>query len=161
MPYWRLFYHIVWATKDRQPLLDQQADGIVRTSLRTTLRAFNAIPHAIGTMKDHVHVAVSIPPSTPISNVVARMKGASAHAVNEANGNHLFAWQAEYGVLSFGERSLAEVVAYVEHQAARHAANELFTGLERIDDRPQPASAGLFGSARGLQPGAIDDAEGS
>jgi putative transposase len=99
-------------------------------------------------MPDHAHVAVSIPPSIAISTFGGRMKGAASHLVNHTNGPDApepFAWQAEYGILSFGEKSLPDVVAYVETQEARHATNRLSTAL----DRSQP-QRGFVGSARGL-----------
>jgi putative transposase len=152
MPYWRLYYHIVWATKNREPLIQDDLSRVIARSIRTTLESFKAVPHAIGMVDDHVHVAVSIPPAASVSDVVARMKGPSAHAVNDMLGNRSFAWQAEYGVLSFGERALADVIEYVTHQRERHAANRLWPTMEQIGDGKQPASAGLSKSARGLQP---------
>ena len=45
-----------------------------------------------------------------------------------------FSWQSEYGVLSFGERNLADVVDYVNNQPARHAENRLWRPLEPTND---------------------------
>src|SRR5215217_8133777 len=105
MPYWRLFCHVVWATKARQPVLDDADARIINRSIRATLQSFNAIPHAVGVMPDHVHVVASISPNVALSEVVGRMKGASAHAINHqpnCPSARSFSWQAEYGVLSFG-----------------------------------------------------------
>src|SRR5262249_12224923 len=116
MPYWRLFYHIVWATKERQPVLDDADARVVNLSIRTTLRSFKADAHAIGVMPDHVHVAASIPPNVSLAEVIGRMKGASAHALNHQSDrppDRSFSWQAEYGILSFGEKALANIVEYI------------------------------------------------
>ena len=153
MPFWRLYYHHVWATKGRKLLIDEANERLIARSIRTTCTDQRAILHALGAMPDHVHVAVSIPPSIAVASFVGRLKGASAHAVNDAQGRadgSRFAWQAEYGAFSFTEKSLAEIVAYVENQRERHAARQLWHTLERIDAPNQPASAGLSGPARGL-----------
>ncbi|GIW10806.1 MAG: transposase [Dehalococcoidia bacterium] len=145
MPYWRLVYHIVWSTRGREPLLDGEDERIVERSVRTTLRSFGAIAHAVGVMPDHVHVAASIPSSIPLSEVVGRMKGAAAHALNHTAPRSRevpFAWQGEYGVLSFGERALPDVIAYVRNQREHHAAQRLWPSLERMAEQAGTAAAG-------------------
>ena len=82
-------------------------------------------------MPDHVHVAVSIPPRHAVSEVMKRLKGASSHAVRAEHRS--FTWQTEYGALSFGDKALPKVTAYVEEQAERHAARTTIAQLERID----------------------------
>ena len=153
MPRWRLFYHLVWATRGREPLLDASAARTLERSIRATGHEHRVIVHAVGIMPDHVHVALSIPPSIAISTLVGRLKGSASHLLNHADGANTeqsFAWQAEYGIVSFGEKNLPDVVAYVENQEARHAQDHLWESLESTEDRFQPASAGLVGSARGL-----------
>lgn len=135
MPYWRLFYHVVWATKGREPIIGEREERIIRQSLAETFEELAIIPHAVGLVPDHLHVAVSIPPKVAVAELVKRMKGASSRTVNQAMGNR-FGWQEEYGVLSFSERALPDVVAYVTDQPARHAAARLWPGLERIADAP-------------------------
>ena len=133
MSYWRLFYHLVWTTKERESLIDETVQTIIERSVRTTCRDCELPLHALGPMPDHIHLALSIPPRLAIADVARRLKGASSHAVNAAlpDRDALFAWQAEYGVLSFGERNLPDIVAYVNHQRERHATNRLWPRLEQ------------------------------
>ena len=144
MSHWRLFYHIVWATSDRAPLLDAAVTKTVERSMRATCHEQRAIVHAIGVMPDYVHVAVSIPPSIAIAAFVQRLKGSSSHLLNHAAhqpDGATFAWQAEYGVFSFGEKALPDVVACVENQPARHAANRLWPALEQTASVLSPGGA--------------------
>jgi putative transposase len=101
-------------------------------------------------MPDHLHLAVSIPPKVAIADIVRRLKSASSLIVNRAEGEGekgRFAWQAEYGVISLGERSLPDVVAYVRNQRAHHADRTVRSSYEETE-RPYP-EAGLIGAARG------------
>ena len=142
MPFWRLFYHVIWTTKTREPALDAPRTALVERSIRTTCRECETHLHALGVMPDHVHVALSIPPKLAIATLVGRLKGASAHAVNDGDRGSAdvsLVWQAQYGVLSFGEKNLPDVISYVQNQSARHAANRLWPALETVTDRPQPA----------------------
>ena len=138
MPYWRLFYHVIWATKGREPLIDDDAARVIERSIRTGGRDQGGIFHAFGWMPDHVHLAVSIPPNSGIGVFVGRLKGAASHAVNDVLVREVtFAWQGEFGVVSFGEKNLLDVVAYIQNQRERHAAQRLWDSLERIADRAQ------------------------
>ena len=136
MPYWRLFYHLVWATRDRAPLIGEREEILIRRSFELTFADLDAIPHAIGFMPDHVHLAVSAPPKIAPAELVRRLNGASTHAVNSRENHHgaRFAWQGEYGVLSFGEQALPDVVAYVDDQPARHASNMAWTRIEQTSE---------------------------
>jgi putative transposase len=44
-----------------------------------------------------------------------------------------FAWQAEYGVVSFGEASRSRIVAYVENQRQHHADQTLVQIYEQLE----------------------------
>ena len=136
--YWRLYYHLIWSTKGREPVIDIDRETILRRSVQASCTTLEVRCHAVGVMPDHVHVAVSIPPKVAVSDAVAAIKGSSSHALKQANAasdREWLGWQAEFGVLSFGERSLPTVIAYVLGQAEHHARGTLFPGLERIDRR--------------------------
>jgi putative transposase len=143
MPFWRLFYHLVWATKGRMPLIDADREEIVRRSIRVSCHEHAALIHGLGVMPDHVHLAVSIPPRLAISDVMHKIKGSSSHLINQVektDGRNQFAWQPEYGVLSFGERALADIVAYVENQRTRHANDDLRPLFEQTERPHDPVS---------------------
>ena len=135
MPHWRLFYHLVWATRGRYPLLGApEAVRLVEHSLAATCAELNVMVHAIGVMPEHVHLACSIPPSLAIAEVVKRLKGASSHRLNQtvfALDLADFGWQAEYGVYSYTERVLPDVIAYVRNQESRHTVGRLWTSFEQ------------------------------
>jgi putative transposase len=94
-------------------------------------------------MPDHLHLAVSIPPKIAVADFIGQIKGSSSFRINKQDANaeqRGFRWQTEYGALTFGERSLATVVAYVENQATHHASHTLWPSFERLDIRPLASS---------------------
>lgn len=124
MPFWRLFYHVVWATKGREPLIDAHASGVIVRTIAAACEKEGIILHEVGTMPDHVHVAMSVPPAKVLSQLIAQWKGASSHMLNHAEQTddaHRFRWQSEYGIVSFSERDLDAVMAYINDQPRRHA----------------------------------------
>jgi putative transposase len=132
MPYWRFFYHVVWATKNRIDLIDPTWEKDLYGYIRGKATALECIPHAIGGMPDHIHVAISIPPKLCVATLIGQLKGASSHYANENYANRSFIWQAEYGVFSFSERSLSKVVDYVNNQKKHHAKNNLNWAMENM-----------------------------
>lgn len=132
MPYWRLFYHIVWGTKGRLPLIDPAWESDLYGYLWGKATALECIPHAIGGMPEHVHVVISIPPKLAVAKIIGQLKGASSHHVNEKYANGSFAWQAEYGVLSFSEKVLPTIVEYVKNQKEHHTQNTTMEVLENL-----------------------------
>jgi putative transposase len=146
--YWRLFYHLVWATKGRAALIDDDRLVVIERSIRASSLKMGGIFHALGAMPDHIHVAVSIPPRIAISRFVQQLKGESSHLLNHGatrDDGDWFLWQPQYGAVSFGDRSFGEVVAYVRNQRQHHGADRLWpllekTELSREDDHDPIAS---------------------
>ncbi len=128
MPYWKLYYHFVWGTKNRLPLID----SVLEPEL---YRAIVAKAQAMGGVEDHVHLGVSIPPKLAPAKFIGDVKGNSSHYVNRViKPDFEFYWQDEYGVLSFGERNLPSVVRYIHNQKQHHADGTLIPAMERIDE---------------------------
>lgn len=135
MPYWRLFYHVVWGTKNRLELIDPAWEKDLYGYIWGKATALGCIPHAIGGMPDHMHVAISIPPKLCVATMIGQLKGASSHYLNEKYTGGSFVWQAEYGVFSFSESSLYRVVNYVNNQRKHHTDHTLNLVFENTEHR--------------------------
>ena len=136
MSLWRTYYHFVWGTKNREPLLIPDRQIIVRQSIIAIAQEFGSYVHAIGFMPEHVHLAISIPPKFAVTDFVFRAKGSSSRDVNleTTSASGQFRWQGEYGVMTFSERSLGSVRDYVENQPQRHTRNQIWPDFERVTD---------------------------
>ena len=133
MPYWRLFYHCIWATKNRLPLITDSVAPNLYAAIASKGNDLGAIVHAIGGIEDHVHLAVSIPPSIAPAQFIGQVKGNSSHYMNHSVRLEAeFKWQEEYGVVSFGERNLPMVVEYVRNQKEHHQRGTLIDYLEDV-----------------------------
>src|SRR5690606_39705480 len=115
MPFWRCFYHVVWTTKRRAPLIDNTNEPLLFEIIQTKTAELGGVIFAVNAVSDHVHVAVSIPPKIAVAQWVRRVKGVSAHEINVRFPNSLdgFRWQDSYGVLTFGAKNLDTVVDYI------------------------------------------------
>ena len=94
MPYWRLFYHIVWGTAGREPPIQAEFEAILHRVIVAKATELGAFVHAAGGTEDHVHLAVSVPPRMALADFVAQVKGNSSHYANhELSLPYPFKWQ--------------------------------------------------------------------
>ena len=115
-----LLTHVIFSTKDRQPLLtpDLRTDllaymgGIVR-NIHGKLMDSNARP-------DHVHCLLSLPPALAVAEALRLIKSNSSLWVHERWGRAAFAWQAGYGAFSVSQSNVRAVVKYIRNQEQRH-----------------------------------------
>ena len=134
MPYWKCYYHIVWATKHRQPVILPAYESVIFAIIEKKSMELRCNLLAINSVADHVHAAVNIPPGISVSKWVGGVKGASSHEVNATfEPEDHFQWQESYGVMTFGERRLSQVKQYIANQKERHQDNDTNTHLERIE----------------------------
>jgi putative transposase len=139
MALWRLYYHLVWGTKNRQPLIDNKREARLYPYIVSKANSLDCIIHAIDGTDNHIHIIVSIPPKLSIAEFVKRIKGSSSHYLNQ-NFPDLpqFSWQEGYGVFSLGGKQLDNAIAYVQNQKIHHQQNTAIALLEQIDDNDDP-----------------------
>jgi len=133
LPYWRLFYHVVWGTKGREPLIGDWFASALYQRVADKAVQLDAIVHAVNGTEDHIHLAASIPPAMALAEMVRQVKGSSSHFINhELDLPVPFAWQAEYGVVSIGQKQLSTVVEYIKGQKQHHTQQTTIPMLERV-----------------------------
>jgi putative transposase len=125
----RLYYHVVWSTKERLPVITPGLRAVLLEEIERKCSALDCTLHAANAVEDHVHVALEIPPSRAVSDIVGQIKGATSHALNRTSPEE-FQWQSGYGVVTFRSAELPRVVEYVANQEARHKDKSLSPFLE-------------------------------
>ncbi len=135
MTYWRLHYHLIWSTQDRQPYLNPEIEKVFYNVLYRKAEEFDLKIHAAGNVEDHAHIVVSIPPKIAIADSVRHLKGASAFAINHMQGsNGQFKWQVGYGALTISDGLLETVARYAARQKDHHNNRSILDIYERIED---------------------------
>ena len=134
MPYWKLYYHFIWGTKNRLPLINSAFESELYKVIAAKVKTMDGFVHAIGGTEEHVHLAVSIPPKVAPAKFIGDVKGNSSHYINHIiKPDFEFHWQDEYGVLSLGEKNLPAIVKYIHNQKQHHADGTLIAAMERMD----------------------------
>jgi putative transposase len=133
--YSEIHLHVVWHTKESAPLLTPEVEAETHKYLRyKIINTPGVYVHEIGGTETHVHLALTIAPTVLVSDLVGRLKGASAHEINQklGRGRKLLEWQSGYGVVSFGTRNLPWIREYIRNQRQHHAQNTAEARLERV-----------------------------
>ncbi len=155
MPYWRLFYHLVWTTKAREPWLTPDVEPVIYELIRTKAVGLGATVFAVNGTVDHIHLVTAIPPRLSVATFIGQVKGVSTARYNNAASGRLprIYWQEEYGAFTTDGKRLRYLIEYVEHQKEHHRRGTVIPILERIEDVPYPvqlreeASGYLVGEA--------------
>lgn len=82
MPYTKLYYHFIWATKERLPLIEQAFEPDLYRAIAAKVQQMDGFVHAIGGIQDHIHLAVSIPPKLAPAIFIGEVKGNASHFIN-------------------------------------------------------------------------------
>jgi putative transposase len=135
VPIWKCYYHIIWATKHRQPLITSAMEPLLFrfvaqkcSDMRTQLIAINAMP-------EHIHMALSIAPTLSIPDIVKQLKGSSSHFLNDARQlDNPFRWQSGYSVHTVGGGGLAHLIKYIENQKEHHRYQTTIAALEETKE---------------------------
>jgi len=135
MTYWRLHYHLIWGTFEREPSLTPEREKMFYGVLYNKGKELGLKIHAGGNTQDHVHIVLSIPPKLAVADCVRHLKGASAFAINHMDGSDgKFKWQEGYGALTVSESLLETVMQYAAKQKEHHCGNKLIAVYERAED---------------------------
>jgi putative transposase len=133
--FWQCYYHVIWTTKNRQPMIQPHYETALFSVIADKTQRLECALIAINGISDHIHAAVAIPPGMSVAQWVGQVKGVSSHLLNaQFVPTPRFEWQESYGVMTFGQRNTDQVTAYIKQQKEHHANNTLNSWLERIDD---------------------------
>ncbi|MDF1513543.1 MAG: IS200/IS605 family transposase, partial [Anaerolineae bacterium] len=144
MPFWRTYYHLVWSTKHRLPMITPELEPILYTYMRGKAVELGFILYEINGMPDHIHLIAAIPPKSTPSEIIKRLKGASSYYVNQhVQLEHPFEWQRGYGIISLGATQLQRAINYVSVQKKHHQEQTTNSWLEwAVQENQGPVDMG-------------------
>ena len=105
MSFWRNYYHLVWATQDRNHWILPEFEQRLYAYVVSQAAELEVFVYGINGIADHLHIVAAIPPKHAVAWVVKTLKGSSSHWINHdlrPPAFH-FAWQRGYGCLTMGQ----------------------------------------------------------
>jgi REP-associated tyrosine transposase len=110
--------HIVFSTKGRQKLIDQEMQPKLWSYMAGIGRNHDFLVLANGGMEDHAHLLIQLPPMLALAKAISLIKANSSKWMNEHGLK--FAWQEGYGAFSVSASNLPAVKRYIANQPRHH-----------------------------------------
>jgi REP-associated tyrosine transposase len=138
----QLYYHLIWATHSREPLIERSWRSRLLAILNDEVKKRGGWPIRHNAMPDHVHLLVRLPPTVTISRFLGEVKGATSFRVNrDIKPAFKLQWQEGYGALSVRKEEVERVSRYIDNQERHHSNGRVSELLETSetegDDWPE------------------------
>jgi len=115
-----LLTHLVFSTKDREPLIVSELKPELYAYLGGLARELKGKSLGINGTSDHIHMLISLPPVVSISEALRFIKSNSSGWVHDKWPRRSFSWQLGYGAFSVSKSKMPEVLSYLRNQEAHH-----------------------------------------
>ena len=115
-----LLYHLVFATKNREPIIHEPWRSRLHEYLGGTARGLGGTPQGIGGVADHVHLLVGLKPTHRLSDFMRDLKKTSSIWVAETIPQPSFQWQEGYAAFTVSASVRPTVQNYIARQEDHH-----------------------------------------
>jgi putative transposase len=116
-----LLVHIVFSTKNRDPVLDANVRPALHAYLSAIARNVGCEGLRVGGVEDHVHLAVRVSRTITMAQLVEELKTSSTKWLKKRSPQFVdFAWQRGYGAFSVSRSELDRLLHYIDNQVKHH-----------------------------------------
>ena len=115
-----LHYHLVFSTKNREPLIVPAWRPRLHEFLAGTVRGLDGFPAEIGGVDDHVHLLVGLKATHRLSDFMRELKKCSSGWVRDEISQPGFAWQEGYAAFTVSPTAREGVIRYIRGQEEHH-----------------------------------------
>ncbi len=120
-----IVYHIVFSTKNRQPILAPEISPRIYSYLGGAIRDEKEVLYEVGGMEDHIHVLIGWRPDETISNLVGSIKRNATIWIHDTFPDlRDFCWQEGYGAFTVSYSQVGKVKAYIQNQEEHHRTKD-------------------------------------
>ncbi len=116
-----LLYHFVFATKLREPWLDNALRPALWAQLGSILQKEGGMALVVNGMPEHVHILAKLRPDHRVSEILSDLKSRTSGWIHRARSDLAhFAWQTGYGAFTVSLSQEEVVRHYIETQEEHH-----------------------------------------
>ncbi len=115
----RIVVHVIFSTKNRDPLIGPDVRDDLFAYLAGTLNAIDCHAIRIGGIDDHVHLLFVLSKNVKLTKAIEEVKKESSKWAKE-RVHPKFYWQTGYGAFSVSASMEDVVSAYIDNQEEHH-----------------------------------------
>jgi REP element-mobilizing transposase RayT len=117
----KLHIHLVFSTKQREPLLLRPFRERVHAYLASVLNNSDSQAQRVGGTSDHVHILFRMSKNLALAKVVEEVKTSSSRWIKtQEPALRAFHWQGGYGGFSVSPADVEAVTEYIDRQEEHH-----------------------------------------
>ncbi len=135
--YTKLYYHIVFSTKNRQRFISPTIEEDLHKYISGILRNLGGASVEINGDEDHIHLLAILPPRIAVSDALRTIKANSSGWIHREKNLPVFGWQDGFAAFTVSKSQIEPVCQYIRDRKAHHAKgdfkSELIALLERHD----------------------------
>jgi putative transposase len=115
------YLHIVFSTKNRLPLIDDNIAEELYAYISTVCRTMESPTLRVGGHRDHVHILCMLSKRVTISKLLEITKSHSSKWIKTKGDSYTnFYWQDGYGAFSVSPTEISIVSEYISNQYEHH-----------------------------------------
>lgn len=117
----KVYIHLIFSTKNREPLLDQAWRDELYDVLGGTSNNLGCQSLIVGGVEDHIHMLFQLGRTIALADAIGKIKSTSSLWVNQTRGlPDPFHWQAGYAAFSVSQSNVEAVREYIRRQPEHH-----------------------------------------
>lgn len=116
----KLSYHLVFSTKQRQPIIKEEFQTRLYAYLGGIIAAKKGHLIEVGGIEDHIHILANLSPTQSISEKLREIKANTSKWSNENFQQPRFEWQKGYGAFTVSYSQIESVTRYIQNQKEHH-----------------------------------------
>jgi putative transposase len=121
MSFVKIWVHLVFATKNREPCLKKEFRYDVHKHIIQNCKEKEIFLQSINGYSEHLHCLISLGKDQSISKISQLIKGESSFWINQNNLTfEKFGWQDDYFAVSVSESQVDTVINYIKNQEKHH-----------------------------------------
>jgi putative transposase len=133
MSFVRIWVHLVFSTKNREPWLKEEIRYKVHQHIIQNCKDKEIFLQAINGYTEHLHCLISLGKDQSVSKVAQLIKGESSFWINKNNiVSEKFSWQDDYFAVSVSESQVNAVVNYIKNQEEHHSKKSFNEEVEEF-----------------------------
>jgi putative transposase len=134
--YTKLYYHIVFSTKNRQPFINAGVESEFHKYMAGMIRGIDGSCIEINGMPDHVHLLTIFPPKIAVSDALRTIKANSSKWVHETKPALAhFGWQDGFAAFTVSKSQIEPVRQYIRDQKNHHRERDFKAELIGLLDK--------------------------
>jgi len=131
--YSALWVHLVWSTKNREPILIQPLRSEVFKVILEIATDHEIYVDRLNGIEDHIHLLVRLRTDQSVADVVKTIKGSSWEHFKDDPEKYI-SWQDGFAAFSVSPDNLKKVRAYINNQETHHKSKAFSDEMKQLKE---------------------------